>query len=1004
MTGEKRQIKLYNAAEQRFQRLGTLHENRLPPRAYFIPAQSEAAAADSRFICGGTSDRALLLSGEWLFKYYPSCKYLDPASEDGFSACRVPSCWQTDGYEPPFYVNVRYPFPAEPPFAPADTPVGVYKRKFNLERGNKTARLNFLGVSSAFDVYINGRFAGYSEGSRLTSEFDISEYLRGGENEITVVVYKWCSGSYLEAQDMFRYNGIFRDVYILLLPDNRLDDIYISTEKVSGKKWRLAVKTEVSGKAALGLILKHNGKVAAVRENCSRDENFEIENPRLWSAETPELYELFAVLTGADGEVYEVSCHDVGFKEVHIKGKVMHFNGCPIKIKGVNRHDIHPDRGSALSLSDFEQDIRLMKTYNVNAVRTSHYVPDPRFLLMCSRSGLYVMEESDLECHGAFHMREQYDRFSADPEWEEAFLDRTQRMYLRDRNNPCVFMWSLGNESGGIRNHDLCAEFIKSADPSALIHYEGAVFKERLGYDVVSMMYPTFEQCKQHAESDNPMPFIMCEYAHSMGVGPGGLEEYWRLIDKYDSFIGGFIWEFADQAARDDGGNFTYGGDHGEYIHDGNFCCDGLFYPDRLPSSSAYEMKAIYRPVKGRLTNSRPAAVTLKNTNYFLAYENLTVAWQILKDGIPSDEGEIKALSLAPQEEKSVSVKYAAADGELYLDLTVTDCAGKILAEEQHYLSGSYVFPEARQDAVTWEFDENKIFIRGSGSEIVFDIRQAGITGIRAGGKEILNQKPLNTGYNFYNPHTRGFLPCIWRAPTDNDMYMKSEWTDAGYDMMWFSPKDVSAAETRDALEVTVSGSYSPPAKSKEFDCVIGYKFLRLGGFTVTAELSPCFSGLPHLPRWGLDIELDKSFEDVIYYGKGERENYPDFQAAAKVGRFSLKAREFTEPYIRPQETGHRCEVRYAELRDSCGRGLRFRMDGEPLGFSVSENSVLTVEKTKHRQELSPEDTVRVSLNGFMCGLGSQSCGHQPEDKYKVFPDKTLKFSFKCDVLDGESV
>lgn len=581
-----------------------IDENKLPARAYFIPfsnndAFSKTDYKNERY----NSDRVVMLSGDWDFKYYnklsdiPTC--LDTDNTD-FDRISVPSTWQRNGYDQIAYINTRYPFPKKPPHIPQDVAVGIYRKNVELKKYSRQI-ISFLGVAGALALYINGEYVGYSEGSHNTAEFDITEFVNEGNNEILAVNYKWCNGTYLECQDMFRENGIFRDVYIINQEEKHIDDFLFRTSKNADGTYDLKIKID--------------GNFDDVDISCdlftTKESNTIIKNLKVneWTAETPNLYEVTIKIK--DVEVIRTY---IGFKDVKINGEVFLFNDKPIKMLGVNHHDTHMTKGYAVSLDDLELDIKLMKEYNCNAVRTSHYPPDPVFLTMCDIYGLYVVDEADIETHGFYavpHSTYNPNRLSNDIKWASHYLDRVKRMYERDKNHPSITMWSLGNESGGYKCQDVCYDFLKKVNPEIPVHYEGAIRSKRWAYDVVSRMYGTPDLMRKILKGTagskyKGKPFFQCEYAHAMGNGPGGLEEYMELFYSSNQFMGGCIWEWADHSVYDENAKYkwTYGGDHNEPIHDGNFCVDGLFYPDRKPSSGALEMKVCYRPIRAEYSGT----------------------------------------------------------------------------------------------------------------------------------------------------------------------------------------------------------------------------------------------------------------------------------------------------------------------------------------------------------------------------------------------------------------
>ena len=632
-----------------WENLQVLQRNREPAHATLLPYADAAGALSGE---RGASPYFKLLNGHWHFCYVPTPveapEHFESERFDasGWDSISVPSNWQMLGYGRPNYTNVRYPFPVDPPRVPQDNSCGLYRRTFALPEGwdGKEVFLEFEGVNSAFYVWLNGQMVGYSQGAHVPAEFRLTPYVRSGANLLVVQVFQWSDGAYLEDQDMWRLNGIFRDVYLFATPSVHMRDVRVGAEldeTYTDAVLNVSVALRNYGSSALGGLIKalHELKGGAsagyrvsarlldaagaavvegeIGESISLDAgaeatlaaSFSVKAPAKWSAEEPNLYTLLLTLADPAGSVQEVVRVNVGFRKVEIKQGVFYFNGVPIKLQGVNRHDTHPDLGHAVSLESMIHDVVLMKQHNINTVRTSHYPNDPRWLDLCDRYGLYVVDEADLECHGFGTVGDQ-DQISEDPAWEAAYLDRAIRMVERDKNHPCVIMWSLGNESGYGRNHVAMADWIHKFDPSLPVHYEGATGwgnrangKPFAGVvDVYSTMYPTVERIiNEGQQTDNPLPFFMCEYAHAMGNGPGNLKEYWDAIRAYPRLMGGCVWEWVDHSVRqrtEDGEEWwAYGGDFNDHPNDGNFCVDGLCWPDRTPYPGLIEYKKILEPV-----------------------------------------------------------------------------------------------------------------------------------------------------------------------------------------------------------------------------------------------------------------------------------------------------------------------------------------------------------------------------------------------------------------------
>jgi beta-galactosidase len=591
-----------------------------------------------------------VLSGDWAFKFYGSIKDV-PDKLDSlkvkFSPVTVPSDWQRLGFEEPVYLNCPYQFKTLAPEIPEDMPVGVYRKIFELDRIADTEIISFLGVANNLSLYVNGKFAGYSEGSHNTAEFDITSLLTAGANELLIVSFKWCNGTFLECQDMFRENGIFRDVLLYEYGEIYINDFEFKTKFVGGSSYDLNLCVNAVGAykdySVKFELFDGNKSVACDEQPAGEDVDFEFKslNVKEWSAEIPNVYTAYISLV-KNGKTVSVIRNYIGFKNIEIVNEVFRFNKKSIKFKGVNHHDTNPKKGYVMSADDIKFDLTLMKELNVNAIRTSHYPPDPMLLSLADIMGFYVVDEADIETHGTGSIgpKKLYkpNLISHDVKWANRYVDRVCRMYFRDRNHPSITMWSLGNEAGGYKNQDICYMFLNGVCPEIPVHYEGAVRTKRVGYDVISEMYTSSENCEKTAKHERGKkyfgkPLFLCEYCHAMGVGPGCLEDYWQIFYKYENLMGGCIWEWADHAVWHDLSDkkqkysyeYTYGGDHGEEMHDGNFCVDGLVYPDRKPHTGALEMKAVYRPIRCEKVGNKLYKFT--NTNRCRASDYIDITW-----------------------------------------------------------------------------------------------------------------------------------------------------------------------------------------------------------------------------------------------------------------------------------------------------------------------------------------------------------------------------------------
>lgn len=1027
-----------------WQSLSILSKNRLSPRASFIPYESQNTCENGNglFEKRESSKRFMLMNGQWNFKYFKSIVdvpedivktgYLEKVSWDEIF---VPSCWQTTGYENPHYVNVQFPIPASPPRVPNDNPTGVYKRSFFLPDSFEGMRviIHFAGVCSSFHLYVNGNEVGYSQGSHMPSEFDITDFIIQGENELTVLVYKWCDGTYLECQDMFRHNGIFRDVYLLAHPTSTIQDICFSTTRIDGVSWDADIMINHNLENSEHIIVKLTDSQNNIikEETILAKENqtnlvWKIDSPALWTAETPNLHRL---LVGIKNKEYSIVL--VGFRSISTDNAVFKVNGTPIKIKGVNRHDSNPSTGFYVSMADMEKDIKLMKLLNVNAVRTSHYPNDPYWLQLCDIYGLYVIDEADLECHGAYFMDEGFNYFSDNPDWTAAFIDRLERMVVRDRNHPGIIMWSLGNESGFGENHNLMASRAKELSPDRPIHYEGEYFSDKKGFDVVSMMYPTLDQLLEHGENKqkDDRPFFMCEYAHSMGTGPGSFLEYWELIDKYPRLMGGCVWEWCDHAiAHKDKASkttYTYGGDHGEYPHDGNFCVDGLVSPDRQLHTGAIEMKYFYRPVHFVAIDISKGIFEIKNKQSFLSTVHFCFLLSILENGNEIYNEELSISEIMPLQSQifklEISGKVDIREKCIYhINFITKDIRNNPWLDDENICSiEQFELPEgsafiaklilgnANDSLISNIMNQVEVSNSDSDSsfecfdpcdelfdfveedyEVVIKSKDFIITFCRVKG----NIKSLIYHDKEYFIHTNSLLN-IWRAPTDNDMYQKAEWLNLRYDKMRHNIEKTSIVILDNSISFIVEGILAAPSHSSSFKTKIIYTVSSDGSIRITPTIIPLRDKLVHLPRFGMLFDLTKSFDSVKWFGRGPHESYPDFYKSANFGYYEKHVSEMHVNHIKPQESGNRSSTHYACLVSESKHGLL--LCGAPtINFNAHHFTIGDIQKAAHINELEEGSITQLSVDGFMCGLGNQSCGFPPIDKYRVFPIKPLEFTF----------
>lgn len=983
---------------------GVYKKNKLDYRSCFIPYKDKALLSEKTALTERyESDTVNVLSGEWNFKFYEKISRLPTIIDTEGLACdkiTVPSVWQRTGYAPPAYINTRYEFKMNLPDVPEEMMAGVYVKKFNISEDAVNPIITFLGVCSCLTLYINGEFVGYSEGSHNPAEFNIAGFVKPGENELLAIVTQWCNGTYLECQDMFRDKGIFRDVYITENPAEYIYDYAVKTSKADDL-YQLSADIKVrgnnmKGKSILAELYYKDEKIAEKVTDAGKDSfvNFGKLSVKEWNAEKPELYTLYLSLVEGD-KVIQCVRSKIGFKTVKINGELFTFNGMPIKFKGVNHHDTHEKTGYVMSADDLLKDILLMKQFNVNAVRTSHYPPDPIFLDLCDEYGLYVIDEADIETHGTqFDLNLKFtfksNIISNDPKWLPRMSDRVMSMYERDKNHVSITMWSLGNESGGWKNQDKCCEMLKRVTDIP-VHYEGVIRTKRGSYDVISEMYqvpPVLKRIGEHKMTSRykGKPYYLCEYCHAMGVGPGSLEDYWDIIYKYDQMTGGCIWEWADHSVYDENAKYkyTYGGDHGEAWHDGNFCVDGLFYPDRTPHTGAYEMKQVYRPI--RAENAGECTYKFTNTNRFTNADEYTVKYELLEDGAVTEKGDIN-LNIDPCHFDTVKLEHKKADKDkdVFINFIYFDKDGNEIAKEQLSLNETVKEPEyIEKKKAQFTRKKDRLLVDFEGGTAEFSLGTGTLLSYCVGGKEMLADKS-------------GFTHNLFRAFLDNDRNIVKGWEKTGLDKLHFDGKMSSykLLEEEGRVKIKSEGSLCVAGKPL-LQCEIKYTIFPSGIMSVKAEIKRrkfSFNRFD-VPRYGLSINLSESLQNVEYYGLGELENLNDFKAQSTVGIYSGKVSELNVDYIRPQENGTHGETRWLRLTDDEGRGVMIYNRKNYFTFNVHNHSNETLRKAKHIEDIKNDKLVSLNIDGFVRGTGTNSCGPNALEEYRVNFKDELKFGF----------
>ena len=997
----------YRIQRNNYRAFEIYEQNKRAPRAYFIPYSDEkrlraTPEREQRY----ASDLVRVLSGEWQFRYYEHAaelpRELDTA-EVRFDTIRVPSTWQRTGYEPPVYLNCPYEFEEAPPELPEKVSAGVYRKTFTIEQlRERTYLISFLGVISCLDLYCNGYHIGYSEGAHNTAEFDLSAVVTQGENEIVAVVHKWSTGSFLECQDMFRENGISRDVLLYDLPKTFLNDIFLRPAPQGDDGYRLQVTAEILGEQLSGWSLEFSidGLEQTVTLPAKERLTFTLDKLKVteWNAEQPTLYTAWIRLK-KDGAVNQAVRMPIGFKRVEIAGDLFRFNDRLIKFKGVNHHDTDPKTGYCMTYDDYRRDLTLMKSFNVNAIRTSHYPPDPHLLTLADELGFYVVDEADIEAHGCqMEPHYQIDLISNDKKWIPRYLDRVKRMLFRDRNHACVTMWSLGNEAGGHHCQDACYAFLHAVHPEIPVHYEGACRTPVHAYDVYSEMYTHQENLAAIGARDESedyrkylgKPFFLCEYCHAMGVGPGGMEEYWDLFYRYDKLMGGCVWEWADHAV-DHGEKaavrWTYGGDHGERKHDGNFCVDGLMYPDRKPHTGAYEMKNIYRPLRAQSLEGN--TYRFLNTNRF-ADENCAVEWLLRVNGLPAAQDRFE-LSVPAEQAKDVALDLPEwdAQAEVHLTFRYLNGAGEEIAAEQLALQELYL-PEALPtgDAPVLHREKSTIVVAAGDVTYTFHRKTGALRYLTVGGEQILAGRALQ--------------PNLLRAMLDNDNWV-NWYSLQDFGLLDLTCRHANLRAEQDADGVAVTAVYNITAKEETiFVATVTIKILPGGAANITARLEPTEAfTVGELFRFGLTLPLKKEFGNLRYFGLGEKENLPDFKAQACAGIYEATVAATHEPYIKPQDNGNHGQTRWLEVTDAGGRGLRFTNAPGRFSFSAHHYSQAALAAAKHQEELREENLTFLSIDGFMRGTGTSSCGPDTLDPYRIDFHEPLEFEVAMVAMAG---
>ena len=1000
-----------------YEDLTILHENTMPNRSYYIPASCRMdTLVDER----EGSDRFQLLSGDWKFRYFESIYDLKDEffaldyDASGFDTLPVPSVWQMHGYDQHHYINSRYPFPADPPYVPHDNPCAAYVHTFLYSRDKAAPKvfLNFEGVDSCFYVWLNGKYVGYSQVAHSTSEFDVSEHLIEGENKLAVLVLKWCDGSYLECQDKFRWNGIFRDVYLLKRPETMLWDYFVHTKLGQGSAVvEVEAKPSVPDTTVRMSLYDCNNNLVATADTEATDSGYfsqiarlTVGNPALWNAEQPNLYTLVLEMDG------ETITDTVGFREICIRDSVIYLNGAAVKFHGVNRHESDPVTGYTIGVDQMKKELQLLKAHNFNGIRTSHYPSHPVFYQLCDRYGFYVIDEADVEAHGAQHAwfsgelytNTRWNEMVADaPEFVAPIVDRIQRLVMRDKNRPCAVIWSMGNESAYGRGFEAALAWTKQYDPSRLTHYESARYvntDRKYDYsnlDLWSEMYASVSFMNEYIAKDPDKPFIQCEYSHAMGNGPGDLEDYFQTFYSDPRFCGGFVWEFCDHAvfkgyAENGKAMYAYGGDHNEMVHDGNFCMDGLVYPDRTPHTGMLEFKNVHRPVRAAYDQENEI---LSLTSY-MAFEDLRnyleLSYEVTCDGNRVDQGRVEVPSVKPRE--TVAIPFAVnvtAQGKCFLKLNYTLKTATLALPAGHALGFDQIALENGHNRN--QLTLSTIGCQGAGIPVVVEndttvtiagnnftylyCKKTGLwKSLIIAGKPLL-KKPMELN--------------IWRAPTDNDRNIKLKWMLAKHHVSLARAYETVVTQENGLVRIentmSVGGMTTRPVvRMNTLWIVDANGRIRL---EMDCEKSPEYL---MIPRFGLRLFLSDTMKTVKYCGIGPCESYSDKHHAGYYGRFDTTVADLHEDYLRPQENGSHCGCDYLSVSGGEQR-LTVVAPEAAFSFNASEYTQEELTEKAHNYELEPSGYTVLCLDHAQNGIGSNSCGPVLDQKYALAAD-TFRF------------
>ena len=1008
-----------------YEDLKIMHENTMPSRAYYMPASHDMGPlVEDRF----SSDRVICLNGTWEFQYFTSIYDLqEKFYEQGYGCSRftqveVPGVWQNYGYDSHQYTNVRYPIPLDPPYVPQENPCGAYVRKFYYEIPEEAPRayLNFEGVDSCFYVWVNGKYVGYSQVSHATSEFDVTEVLKNGENTLAVLVLKWCDGTYLEDQDKFRMSGIFRDVYFVNRPENVVYD-YFTTTKIQEEQAVITVQASYQGKAVPTKLTLYDAEHKEIASQVFQENTgtvythkavIVVKEPNLWNPEQPYLYTLVLETEG------EVITDRIGLREICVKDAVLYVNGTAIKFKGVNRHDSDPVTGFVIGLEQMKKDLQMMKESNFNAVRSSHYPNAPYFYQLCDEYGFFVIAEADNESHGTQSQylkdsnwenvsRKWNERISDNPEFIPATLDRTKLCVHREKNRPCIIIWSMGNECGYGCTFEEALKWTKGFDSTRLTCYESSFYRsDRRKYDysnidIFSRMYPSLEEIQEYMDKKPDKPLLLIEYCHAMGNGPGDLEDYFQIIYEYDVLCGGFVWEWCDHAiyqgqAANGKEKYLYGGDFGEEVHDGNFCMDGLVYPDRTPHTGLLEYQNVYRPARVASFCQKTGELCLENyMNYVDLKDYIYLVYEVNCDGKLLEKKQfILQESVLPHKK-----------GTILLDITVPASGKCYLKVSYHLKHGTSVMAQGRRmgfDEILLKNQDG----RNQQATALLETQEQKEAEVQVSETDRFLSIRSDTFFYVYNKLSGLFEQLsvdgeelletpmelnIWRAPTDNDRKIKQEWIDAGYDRSKARAYDTHWEMNGEGIRIYSTVSVAAVAIQKVLDIEAVWKIYRTGEISVKMHVKKDRE-FPQLPRFGIRLFLRGEYENLKFYGLGPHESYRDKCRSCSHGLYDTTVEEQHEDYICPQENGSHTDCDYLMLEKE--NQTVTAVSSRPFSFNVSYYSQEELTRKAHNFELEKSGSTIVCLDYAQNGIGSNSCGPELRKEYQ-FTEETFTFDMK---------